>query len=634
MAFRQEEKIVIEHPAQDRKQKKTERTDESQSTPYLFECYFIDVGQGNCTIIKVYEKPTAFHCWIFDGGSSHYPNYIRAQPTKCIEICKKLITLIGEPLTLNVIISHPDADHYNFLRILFSYTRSSDLFCLRKRYPLCKFYINKLFCENKPFVDHFLKITKKNKFIRGTAIPLQMIDLIPVEKGIGFSWDGTIKEPPPPSPNNIQNALSGSNAPQQNQQTQNNYDIYLLNCIPDITEKDQGKKETEKKTNKTKKNDDNDNDNDDDANDDEEEKNKSPKENNEGDHNTHSLLVQITYCNNIILLTGDATEKTFKWAKNVLPKKVLCLQVPHHGADGSLNEELLLTDPPSIDAELIIISSHIDASYRHPKPTLIDLCLKHLAKRKKPSQRQSWHLVPFIREQYLHELPKHVSSWHNWYNVIPLAMGRSKSGKQKTVYATNLGLYSTTWERSYCLTLSKKIEQYKLDYFTLQSEEFRRDYFLQEMGKTLESFSEVIFRDLKKYLPCQDTTWTGICFPTDFARQHFLDDANKETYLRGIEFIDFRLCKDPLYDLTKSIAYLENLVSVLLPDKTFEAMEDKTKVLLLKKLLGKLVQPEEVTRVLGLSRQMTSFNRRLDEVNVIWPTKKLQRTDVDRLKYT
>lgn len=42
------------------------------SVPDLLECFFVDVGQGNCTILKTYTNPNEFNCWIFDAGSTQY----------------------------------------------------------------------------------------------------------------------------------------------------------------------------------------------------------------------------------------------------------------------------------------------------------------------------------------------------------------------------------------------------------------------------------------------------------------------------------------------------------------------------------------------------------------------------------
>lgn len=101
------------HPTEDHKKRiKALEPQEDDTTPYLFECTFIDVGQGNCTIIKVYPKPTEFYCWIFDAGSKTYPTYISGNSTsKYVELSFKIIEFIGEPIKLFVVLSHPDQDH-------------------------------------------------------------------------------------------------------------------------------------------------------------------------------------------------------------------------------------------------------------------------------------------------------------------------------------------------------------------------------------------------------------------------------------------------------------------------------------------------------------------------------------------
>lgn len=371
--------------------------------------------------------------------------------------------------------------------------------------------------------------------------------------------------------------------------------------------------------NNTNNNNNNNNDDDDDA--DEDDKKAKEKEKKDVESNSNSLIAQITYCKKIFLLTGDATVQTFERAKTTFPNKVFCFQVPHHGADGNMPKNFFNIESRNrqclnekekfyFDTELLIISSHVNSDYRHPKPIVIDTCLEYLANKVKTDQRQPWHLIPFIREQYLHELPKNVSSWHGWHHVIPLAMGKDKNNKlQKTTYLTDLGLYSTTWGRSYCITLSKMTSSYKLDYFSLENTPDRvmRDYYLQEMGGTLNSFVRAIFYDLPNYLPLT-CTWTGICLPNDTAKELFLSRKYSKLYLADIEFIDFRLCSNPLKYLAKCLVYLNKLISVLISDQIMDSMKPKFKELLLDKFLGKTITSQEVEDALGLMTQLSYFH--------------------------
>ena len=88
--------------------------------------------------------------------------------------------------------------------------------------------------------------------------------------------------------------------------------------------------------------------------------------------NAASLVVQILYYGKAILLTGDATAKTFKHIGALLPAKVLILLASHHGAGPSENKAKAdaCNDKDFIKATepmLVIFSAGRRADYAHPR---------------------------------------------------------------------------------------------------------------------------------------------------------------------------------------------------------------------------------------------------------------------------
>ena len=194
----------------------------------------------------------------------------------------------------------------------------------------------------------------------------------------------------------------------------------------------------------------------------------------------------------------------------------------------------------------------------------------------KCTQKQPWHVIPYTKSQYLHEL----SNVPSWDHVIPLAMGStSDNSRQKTVFATNLGLYSTTTGCSYCVSLSTKIDEYKVDCFDQSSPtdiDYRRLYAEQHYGRNDSVFTNYVYSNPNIYFPRDENEfmWTGFCFRNYKDFQRFFQPENKE-YFDAIQFLDLRLCEEISNEnVIRCLLYLPQLVTILLPTKYRKAQEE------------------------------------------------------------
>jgi hypothetical protein len=379
----------------------------------VFEVFFLDVGQGNCTIVKAYLKAKHYDCWIFDCGSGQYPEFIAQKITKGQPgyqiMSDYIVDLIIDCNSIHVMLSHPDSDHKNMI-----------FWVLAKLYHKSKFPKCQVFYTSPWVKSDFLPKRYSNVMLQ------LMVEKMEEEK------QGEQKNPElenkeeDPLPDDIEYIIEWKHVSRGLRLNWKGKEspfgrIFVLST------KDQGR----------------------------------------SNRNDNSVCILFTCPSGDkerkILLTGDISATVLEdylktqEARIHVCSKTFVLQVPHHGAEDSLTPTILKI----LDPELIFISSHRESQYHHPSYKIIDMSLEFLSQRRPIQisdwtpkyQIQPWHLIPFDRPQYLQELPFHVKNWN--YN-FPLLMGRRESNHtQRVIYATNLGLYSTTWERSYCVTFAK-----------------------------------------------------------------------------------------------------------------------------------------------------------------------------------
>jgi hypothetical protein len=101
-------------------QKAEKKQERSIAEWALFEIFFMNVGQGNCTILKIYKSSKVYYCWVFDAGSLHAPSYgkLGIKETTNKELAEKFLKVIGFPERLIFVFSHPDMDHYNLFPLI------------------------------------------------------------------------------------------------------------------------------------------------------------------------------------------------------------------------------------------------------------------------------------------------------------------------------------------------------------------------------------------------------------------------------------------------------------------------------------------------------------------------------------
>lgn len=104
------------------------------------------------------------------------------------------------------------------------------------------------------------------------------------------------------------------------------------------------------------------------------------------ENNENSLVVKISYGRHSVLLTGDATEKTYKnIQKKQNLKDVSILQASHHGSktDGSNSDELINLVNPSY----VVFSAPKYSQFRHPDWNIVERFYKHLSTNAKKDKK-------------------------------------------------------------------------------------------------------------------------------------------------------------------------------------------------------------------------------------------------------
>ena len=85
------------------------------TTPPLLEIFFVNVGQGNCTLLKTYTEPTEYNCWIIDCGSVQFPDVVSGANKAYDPMSSLIVDLIGDCTSIYVLLSHADSDHFNIV---------------------------------------------------------------------------------------------------------------------------------------------------------------------------------------------------------------------------------------------------------------------------------------------------------------------------------------------------------------------------------------------------------------------------------------------------------------------------------------------------------------------------------------
>lgn len=282
------------------------------------EVAFFNVGQGNCTVIKA---PDQYNLWIIDAGSTQNPQNI----TNNIfynrkDLATQISTWIGDfsKYSLHLVLSHPDQDHYNIINNILETT--------------VKFYsANKI----KPKVDSNFVFNNVNLYLS------QCFD---DPKKYGFS-----------KKSNIDTLISKKVfcvIRDLDKITQNEMSVLFLNNPKKIM-------------------------GDEDEEDEDEEVNKKEGQKNK---NHNSLVIRVSYGIWSILLTGDATEKTFESINPNDLKNITILQASHHGAvtDGSNSQGFINLTQPSY----VILSAPQYSSYDHPNWNVVYRYVKYLITKK------------------------------------------------------------------------------------------------------------------------------------------------------------------------------------------------------------------------------------------------------------
>jgi len=101
---------------------------------------------------------------------------------------------------------------------------------------------------------------------------------------------------------------------------------------------------------------------------------------NNADKNGNSLVIKFTYGKCSVLLTGDATKKTFESINPDYLRNITILQASHHGAstDGANDQSLIKATQPSY----IVLSAPRYSSYGHPDWRIIKRFFQHLGTQK------------------------------------------------------------------------------------------------------------------------------------------------------------------------------------------------------------------------------------------------------------
>jgi len=148
--------------------------------PEHIELYFVNVGQGNCSLLKLYDKDkTKCHVWIIDAGSNHHPYNVftltEDKDKKNSPPHMNIRHFIGDSdsiNSINVVISHFDEDHYNNISTVLSTLINKESIPIRFFTNLGK---NQKLAQKKIFAG------KKDEHYK-----------IRDEKFAFFNWDGTL----------------------------------------------------------------------------------------------------------------------------------------------------------------------------------------------------------------------------------------------------------------------------------------------------------------------------------------------------------------------------------------------------------------------------------------------------------
>jgi len=309
---------------------------------------FFNVGQGNCTIMKVFEThvdPSQNpHVWLVDAGSGENPFPVlsfdkkleKKRDQQALEIYDYLVDQ-APPATLHIVISHFDTDHYVLVNLVYKMCKErSELKNVK-----VKFYTN--LPENVHLKDYSIIVGENDEHVRieGQA------------KGTVFDWDGR----------KLENFNTGP--------------VHFINTS--FVGDEEGEKKKRGRKAKSSEEDSKDGD--------------GGKETQDKKKNDRSLVVKFNHKPFSALIPGDATKDTYeRCLQDELKATILLLS--HHGAEthGSNSVEIIKN---RIKPDYIVCSSHIQSHFGHPTPKTVEIVRDYFGGKTMQPTDEIYHLLYF-----------------------------------------------------------------------------------------------------------------------------------------------------------------------------------------------------------------------------------------------
>ncbi len=274
---------------------------------------YIDMGQGDCTIISLPNNRVV----VVDCGSS------AALDEDIFEKAQQLLASWAKGKSIDVILTHPDKDHYNKIRRLVSEVKPSIM--------VGNLYFSRSQSNNSPL--GYYKEDALGKNLRLLGLPRLVEVTINTNKNSQTIWINFFDYK-----DGISTPLTSNNLVLY-QGTTTKGKAWSLSIIA-------GNVQTTSKTPSIQS-------------------------------NCVSLITLVTLGSEKLLLMGDATSETMGYLYDKQSQEinnVSIFQVPHHGSDGSMPTDVFknLVDPESLRISVGLLSN----GYKLPRYTVIDSWLK------------------------------------------------------------------------------------------------------------------------------------------------------------------------------------------------------------------------------------------------------------------
>ncbi len=287
---------------------------------------FIDMGQGDCTIISCPDNSV----YIVDCGSSG------GLEDDSFQEARDLVRSWSKGKAVNVVMTHPDKDHYN---------KFIDLLLSKPKVPVNVFYFSKALKDNSPLGNYKETALMRNIYLFGKPI-LTEVTINAASNHIKkwlplFDYEDPIESDVPESGYEIHSGTTGKGK---------NWSLKII----------AGNVATSSRIASIKS-------------------------------NVVSLCTLVKFDTNKLLLTGDSTEETLDFLYDYQSdqiQNVSIFQVPHHGSAGSLptSDFKNWVNPESL---LVSVGLLVD-SYNLPRFNVMEKWLTATRLRQQPRTYDYW----------------------------------------------------------------------------------------------------------------------------------------------------------------------------------------------------------------------------------------------------